>query len=116
MARAAPVEAGTMLTAAARARRRSLWGRSSRFWSLVKAWTVVISPLSTPKASSSTLTMGTKQLVVHEALETTKSLRRVELGVVDPDHEGGVDLGGRGRDDDPVGPGLEVGGRPTPGW
>ena len=35
VARAAPVEAGTMLTAAARARRRSLWGRSSRFWSLV---------------------------------------------------------------------------------
>ncbi len=35
VARAAPVEAGMMLMAAARARRRSLWGRSSRFWSLV---------------------------------------------------------------------------------
>ena len=35
VARAAPVEVGTMLIAAARARRRSLWGRSSRFWSLV---------------------------------------------------------------------------------
>ena len=35
---------------------------------------MVIIPLSTPKASSSTFTMGTKQLVVHEALETTKSL------------------------------------------
>ena len=27
-----------------------------------------------PKASSTTLTMGTKQLVVHEALETTSGL------------------------------------------
>ena len=27
-----------------------------------------------PKASSSTLTMGTKQLVVHDAFETTKCL------------------------------------------
>ncbi|HYI63157.1 MAG TPA: glyceraldehyde 3-phosphate dehydrogenase NAD-binding domain-containing protein [Acidimicrobiales bacterium] len=34
-ARAAPVEAGTMLTAEARARRRSLWARSRRFWSFV---------------------------------------------------------------------------------
>ena len=32
-----------------------------------------MSPLAMPKASSSTLTMGTKQLVVHEALETTTS-------------------------------------------
>src|SRR3990170_412277 len=35
VALAAPVLAGTMLMAAARARRRSLWGRSSRFWSFV---------------------------------------------------------------------------------
>src|SRR5437763_4864676 len=69
--RAAPVDAGMLLTAAARARRRFVWARSRRFWSLVYACTVVISPLRTPKASSSTLTMGTKQLVVHEALETT---------------------------------------------
>ena len=96
MARAAPVDAGTMLMAAARARRRSLWGRSSRFWSLVKACTVVISPLSIPKASSRTFTMGTKQLVVHEALETTKSLAGSNSVVVDPDHEGGVDLGSPG--------------------
>ena len=41
---------------------------------MVKAWTVVIMPLSIPKASSRTFTMGTKQLVVHEALDTTKSL------------------------------------------
>ena len=32
---------------------------------------MVMRPFSTPKASSSTLTMGTKQLVVHEALDTT---------------------------------------------
>ena len=30
-----------------------------------------MSPLTIPKASSTTFTMGTKQLVVHEALETT---------------------------------------------
>ena len=35
VARAAPVAVGTMLIAAARARRRSLCSRSSRFWSLV---------------------------------------------------------------------------------
>ena len=35
VARAAPVDVGTMLVAAARARRMSLCGRSSRFWSLV---------------------------------------------------------------------------------
>ena len=34
-ARAAPVVVGIMDTAAARARRRSLWGRSRIFWSLV---------------------------------------------------------------------------------
>ena len=35
VARAAPVDAGTMLTAAARARRMSLCGPSTRFWSPV---------------------------------------------------------------------------------
>jgi len=39
------------------------------------------------------LTIGTKQLVVHEALDTTKSLAGSELIVVDTDHEGGVDPG-----------------------
>jgi hypothetical protein len=71
VARAAPVEVGMMLMAAARARRRSLWGPSTSIWSPVYAWMVVIRPRSTPKASSRTLIMGTKQLVVHEALETT---------------------------------------------
>ena len=71
MARAAPVEVGTMLMAPARARRRSLWSPSTSIWSPVYAWMVVIRPRSTPKASSSTFTRGTKQLVVHDALETT---------------------------------------------
>ncbi len=31
-----------------------------------------MSPASTPKASSSTLTIGTKQFVVHEAFEMTR--------------------------------------------
>ena len=53
-------------------------------------------PFSTPNASSSTLTIGTKQLVVHEALDTTLCVGRVEGVVVDADHEGGVGAGGRG--------------------
>ena len=72
---------------------------------------MVIRPFSTPKASSSTLTMGTKQLVVHEALDTTLWASRVEGVVVDAHHEGGVGAGGRGRDDHPGRAGLEVGGR-----
>ena len=104
VARAAPVEVGTMLTGAARARRRSRWARSSRFWSLVMAWTVVVSPFSTPKASSSTLTIGTKQLVVQEALETMLCWAGSKVIVIDPDDEGGVDVGGRRRDDDPGAP------------
>ena len=60
-----------MLMAAALARRRSEWGPSTSDWSPVYACTVVIRPFSTPKASSRTFTMGTKQLVVHEAFDTT---------------------------------------------
>ena len=71
VARAAPVDDGTMLMAAARARRRSLWGPSTSIWSPVYEWIVVMRPLSTPNASSSTLIIGTKQLVVHEAFDTT---------------------------------------------
>ncbi len=40
---------------------------------MVNACTVVIIPVSIPNAWSSTLTIGTKQLVVHDALDTTKS-------------------------------------------
>ena len=67
---AAPVDAGTVLIAAARARRRSLCGRSSRFWSFVYACTVVMKPRSMPKASPRTFAIGTTQFVVHEAFET----------------------------------------------
>src|SRR5215218_1707396 len=65
---AAPVEVGTMLRAAARARRRSLCGPSCRFWSAVYAWIVVIRPRSMPKASLRTLASGARQLVVQDAL------------------------------------------------
>ena len=60
-----------MLIAAARARRRSLCGRSRICWSFVYAWIVVMKPCSTPKASSSTLTIGATQLVVQLAFEIT---------------------------------------------
>src|SRR5947199_1817521 len=66
---AAPVVVGIMLTAAARARRRSLWGKSCTGWSFVYEWTVEAKPRLTPNASSSTLTVVARQLVVHEAFE-----------------------------------------------
>ena len=56
---------------------------------------MVMSPLTMSKASSITLTIGTKQLVVHEAFETTMSRGRVELVVVDADDEGGVGVARR---------------------
>src|SRR6188474_2492269 len=71
MAFAAPVEVGIMDWPAARARRRSLWGRSRIFWSLVYEWIVVICPLTMPNESFSTFATGARQFVVHEAFETT---------------------------------------------
>src|SRR5580765_1602875 len=71
VARAAPVLEGMMFSAAARASRRSLDGPSTSACVPVYAWTVVINPFSTPKASSSTFTIGTKQFVVHDAFEIT---------------------------------------------
>src|SRR5882762_1099095 len=68
---AAPVDVGMMLIAAARARRRSLCGRSRIAWSFVYAWIVVMKPIWMPNASSSTFAIGATQLVVHEALEIT---------------------------------------------
>src|SRR5438552_18839563 len=68
---AATVELGIMLMAAARARRRSLCGRSRSFWSLVYEWMVVMVPLWMPKVSWRTLATGARQLVVQEALEMT---------------------------------------------
>ena len=68
-AEAAPVVVGIIESAAARARRRSLCGRSSRFWSLVYEWMVVIHPLRMPNRSCTTLASGARQLVVHDAFE-----------------------------------------------
>ena len=68
---AAPVEVGIIDMVAARARYRSLWKTSSRFWSLVKEWIVVMWPRSMPTASFSTLATGARQLVVQDALLTT---------------------------------------------
>ena len=43
-------------------------------WSFVYAWIVVMSPLTMPNSSSSTLAIGARQFVVHEALEMTSWL------------------------------------------
>ncbi len=102
VALAAPVDVGTMLAAAARARRGSLCGRSNRFWSFVYACTVVMSPLTMSKASSTTFTIGTRQFVVHDPFEITDVLVGVEVPVVDADDERGVGVGRRPRDDDPL--------------
>ena len=68
MAFAAPVLVGMMLTAAARARRRSLWTRSWTFWSFVYECTVVMKAFWSPKLSARTFVTGARQFVVHEAL------------------------------------------------
>mmetsp|Transcript_30147 Transcript_30147/g.64797 ORF Transcript_30147/g.64797 Transcript_30147/m.64797 type:complete len:232 (+) Transcript_30147:783-1478(+) len=69
---AAPVEEGMMLSLAPRPPRQSLpEGPSTVFWVAVVACTVVMRPSSMPKFSWMTLARGARQLVVHEALETT---------------------------------------------
>src|SRR2546426_577613 len=65
---AAPVVVGIMLTAPARARRRSLWGKSWIGWSFVYECTVVMKPRLMPNLSSRTLAVVARQLVVQEAL------------------------------------------------
>src|SRR4029450_3802783 len=75
MALAAPVEVGIMESAAARARRRSLWGRSRIFWSFVYECTVVIWPLTIPNVSCRTLATGPRQFVVQDALDTIVCFR-----------------------------------------
>ena len=65
---AAPVVVGIMLTAPARARRRSLCGKSWIGWSFVYECTVVMKPRLMPNLSSRTLAVVARQLVVHEAL------------------------------------------------
>ena len=71
---AAPVVVGIMLTAPARARRRSLWGKSWMGWSFVYECTVEAKPRLMPKLSRSTLATVARQLVVQEALETSSCL------------------------------------------
>src|SRR5438477_644661 len=71
---AAPVVVGIMLTAPARARRRSLCGKSWMCWSLVYECTVDAKPRVIPKVSSRTFTVVARQLVVHDALETMRCL------------------------------------------
>src|SRR6266513_4913473 len=66
---AAPVEVGIMDTAAARARRKSLCGKSKMTWSFVYEWIVVMVPLTILKLSFITFAMGARQLVVQEAFE-----------------------------------------------
>ena len=66
---AAPVEVGMRLIAAARARRRSLCGKSRITWSFVYAWIVVMKPLWISPSSCSTFASGATQFVVQEAFE-----------------------------------------------
>src|SRR5207249_8254902 len=66
---AAPVDVGIIETAAARARRKSLCGKSIIIWSLVYEWIVVMVPLTILKLSFTTLAMGARQFVVQEALD-----------------------------------------------
>ena len=53
---AAPVVVGTMLRAAALARRKSRWEASKSLWSPVYEWVVVIVPFTMPNLSSNTCT------------------------------------------------------------
>ena len=68
---AAPVEVGIMESAAARARRKSLCGRSSNCWSFVYEWMVVICAVRMRKFSWMTFATGARQFVVQEAFEMT---------------------------------------------
>src|SRR4029077_15704907 len=66
---AAPVDVGIIEIAAARALRRSLWGRSNNCWSLVYEWIVVIYARRIPKCSCITFATGARQFVVQDAFE-----------------------------------------------
>ena len=90
---AAPVVVGMMFTAAARARRRSLCGRSRIAGRWCRRAIVVMKPCSMPKLSCRTLAIGARQLVVHEALEITWCCAGVVAVVVDADADRGVELG-----------------------
>merc|ERR1719236_299421 len=74
---AAPVDEGMMFCEAQRPPRQSLpprLGPSTVSCVAVMAWTVVIRPSTRPNFSCTTLVRGARQLVVHEALETTVSV------------------------------------------
>merc|ERR1712060_533529 len=74
---AAPVDEGIMFCDAHRPPRQSLpprLGPSTVSCVAVMACTVVIRPSTRPNFSCTTLVSGAKQLVVHEALETTVSV------------------------------------------
>merc|ERR1719471_955901 len=74
---AAPVEEGMMFCDAQRPPRQSLpprEGPSTVSWVAVIACTVVIRPSIRPNFSCTTLVSGARQLVVHEAFETTVSV------------------------------------------
>ena len=77
IALAAPVEVGMIDSAAARARRRSLCGKSRMRWSFVYAWIVFMKPRLMPKLSRSTLAIGARQFVVHDALRDDVVLRGI---------------------------------------
>merc|ERR1719393_1199030 len=69
---AAPVEAGMMFWPAPRPPRQSLPdGPSTVFCVAVVAWTVVMRPSTMPYFSWMILASGARQLVVHEALDST---------------------------------------------
>ena len=69
----APDVVGTMFCTPPRPRAQSFWQCPSTLGcEMVKACTVVMAPLSTPKASSTILARGARQLVVHDALDTTR--------------------------------------------
>ena len=108
IARAAPVDVGIRLIAAARARRRSLCGRSRMCWSFVYAWIVVMKPRSIVYASCSSF--ATRRDAVRRARRVRDDvvLLRVVLAVVDAEHDGEVRVG-RGRgDDDLLRAGVEM--------
>ena len=83
IALAAPVLVGIIDSAAARARRRSLCGRSRMCWSLVYEWIVVIRPRLMPKRLVQDL--GDRREAVRRARRVRDDvvLRRVVRGVVD---------------------------------
>merc|ERR1719171_2476349 len=69
---AAPVDDGMMFWPAPRPPRQSLpEGPSTVFWVAVVACTVVMRPSTMPYSSWMILASGARQLVVHEALEST---------------------------------------------